>query len=273
MQGFLCEITKHRTFREVWIAYGIAAVFLVLFLSTTESISDPRLRWWFVQQDIYTYGATLTALLITVGLPRLICYEWERKMIGLICTANQGRLVTWRSKALFSVLYCALVVMLIGLCSIFVHCSTFSFQGAFEPVSSCVYFKTSDLPPMCNLGYCALQYGFLFLGALYFAGFILLISIITRHTMRTIVIGGLSFLLCMIYEYRGDVFPGWINIVLGNVFRFCFGGFLFQNSFSWSLPNLQGDWSDVWKGVCFAVAAIVAEYSVLWFLWRRKGRA
>ena len=29
--------------------------------------------WNFVQQNIYSYGATLTAFLLAVGLPRLVC--------------------------------------------------------------------------------------------------------------------------------------------------------------------------------------------------------
>ena len=75
------EARKHRAFREVWVAYLLGGLYLLLGLYTEISDQnysvryDAQQKWWFVQQNIRSYGATLTAFLLAVGLPRLVCCE------------------------------------------------------------------------------------------------------------------------------------------------------------------------------------------------------
>ena len=152
-------------------------------------------NWNFVQQNIYSYGATLTAFLLAVGLPRLVCCEKEYRTDKLVGTAALGRRYTWRAKTAFTVLYCAAVVFIIGAASLLVNGGAFGFKGALSPVAGCVYFADTALPPMSNLAYCAIQYGFLFLGALYFAGFILIVAALTRRTALSLFLCGGSYLL------------------------------------------------------------------------------
>ena len=84
---------------------------------------------------------------------------------------------------------------MVGAASLLVNGGAFGFEGARLPVASCVYFTDGALPPMSNLAYCALQYGFLFLGALYFAGFILIVAALTRRTALSLFLCGGSYLL------------------------------------------------------------------------------
>ena len=176
------EARKHRAFREVWVAYLLGGLYLLLGLYTEISDQnysvryDAQQKWWFVQQNIRSYGATLTAFLLAVGLPRLVCCEREYRTDDLVGTAALGRRRTWRAKTAFTALYCAAVVFIIGAANLLVNGGAFGFEGALSPVARCVYFADTALPPMSNLAYCALQYGFLFLGALYFAGFILIVA-------------------------------------------------------------------------------------------------
>ena len=82
------EARKHRAFREVWVAYLLGGLYLLLGLYTEISDQnysvryDAQQKWWFVQQNIRSYGATLTAFLLAVGLPRLVC-----------CEGNTGRTI------------------------------------------------------------------------------------------------------------------------------------------------------------------------------------
>lgn len=75
------EARKHRAFREVWVAYLLGGLYLLLGLYTDISeqnysaLYDAQQNWNFVQQNIYSHGATLTAFLLAVGLPRLVCCE------------------------------------------------------------------------------------------------------------------------------------------------------------------------------------------------------
>ena len=107
------EARKHRAFREVWVAYLLGGLYLLLGLYTEISDQnysvryDAQQKWWFVQQNIRSYGATLTAFLLAVGLPRLVCCEREYRTDDLVGTAALGRRCTWRAKTAFTVLYCA----------------------------------------------------------------------------------------------------------------------------------------------------------------------
>ena len=178
----------------------------------------------FVQQNIYSYGATLTAFLLAVGLPRLVCCEREYRTDDLVGTAALGRRYTWRAKTAFTVLYCAAVVFIIGAASLLVNGGAFGFEGALSPVAGCVYFADTALPPMSNLAYCALQYGFLLLGALYFAGFILIVAALTRRTALSLFLCGGSYLLFFAYSAVGPQLPEFLRVPIDALYRFGFGG-------------------------------------------------
>ena len=277
MQLLFAEARKHRAFREAWIGYIIAGIYLLLILSSSYEdfaypLYDFQQRWFSVQQNIRIFEANLTAFLIAIGLPRLICCEADYRTDVLIQTSERGAFDTWRSKVIYTILYCAAVVFIPGTITLLVSCSAFGFEGALLPVTSCVYFIDGALPPMSNLAYCALQYVFLFLSALYFAGFVLLIAVLTRKTALTLFISGGVYLSFMVYTY---ILIGRLNVfdyVFEFLYRFSFSGFLLQDSFSWARFGFIGIWSDVWKPITFVFFMIALEFSCLWLLWRRRSK-
>ena len=104
------EARKHRAFREVWVAYLLGGLYLLLGLYTEISDQnysvryDAQQKWWFVQQNIRSYGATLTAFLLAVGLPRLVCCEREYRTDDLAGTHGERkrRLQSSIARPLFS---------------------------------------------------------------------------------------------------------------------------------------------------------------------------
>lgn len=273
MWSVLDEARKHRAFREVRVGYILGAIFLLFYFYQSEPIATPThfLRWYTVQQDIYVFGATLTAFLLAIGLSRLVCYEHERGTDSLIRTSDIGCFYTWKSKVMFTIVYCAVVVSVIGVASLLVSCGSFGFEGALSPVEACGYFRDEALPPMSNIAYCVLQYVFLFFGALYFAGFVLLVAALTKRTALTIFLCGGSYLVCVVYAYVGYMLPRIVHNIVGFFYRFSFGGYLLQESYSWSSFG-QGFWTDVWKPILLVVVMIILEFSGLWLIWRRKAR-
>ena len=159
---------------------------------------------------------------------------------------------------------------MVGAASLLVNGGAFGFEGALSPVARCVYFADTALPPMSNLAYCALQYGFLFLGALYFAGFILIVAALTRRTARSLFLCGGSYLLFFAYSAVGHQLPEFLRVPLDALYRFGFGGYLLQESYSWVFPYL---WSDVWKPVLLGIGMILLEFFLFWRIWRRKMKA
>ena len=59
------EARKHRAFREVWVAYLLGGLYLLLGLYTEISEQNYSIRypaeqkWYFLQSNIRSYGATL----------------------------------------------------------------------------------------------------------------------------------------------------------------------------------------------------------------------
>ncbi len=266
------EWKKHCTFREVWIGYLLGFAFLSLSLYMEKDSSS--LKWFGVQQNIYTYGATLTAFLIVIGLSRIFCYERERNTSCLLRTAKNGLMGTYAAKIILTVQYCAVVIAVIGILSIVVNGYRFGFADASGKMTQGVYFEEA---PMSNLTYCIVQYIFLFLGALYFAGFVLVVATIAKRSAWVIVLCGGCYIAFLGYYYVGRyrIQGNWLGRICDFLFHYGFSGFMLQESYSrlsaaGSMP--RGDWEQIWKPILFVIVAIMIEFAAVWLLWKRKER-
>ena len=106
MRSIFYEAKKHLSFRETWVGYILAVGFLIISVkNTVYTIPDVAEQWNNIFQDIYTYGATLSAFLVAIGISRLMCYEHERKTDAILYTATNGRRISFLSKMGFAVLY------------------------------------------------------------------------------------------------------------------------------------------------------------------------
>ena len=274
------EARKHRAFREVWAGALLAAVYLGYSLYLDQpwdpalvDLIPARQIWYGIQQNIRSYGATLTAFLVAVGLPRLLCCEAAYGTDALLRTSARGCLTAWRDKVGFTLAYCAVVVGVIGAASLLCNAGAYGFRGALLPVESSVYYGEEALPPLSNLGYCALQYLLLYLGSLYFAGFVLLLAALTGRPALTVVLCGLCHAAAMVYGYTGAPSRGAARVLAEWLYRFGFGGYLLQDSFSWSWYGWPGLWADLWKPVLLCLGLTAAEFALLWLVWRRRAKA
>lgn len=271
------EVRKYRAFREPWIAWGLGIVYLLISVQVfKETAADipARQNWFSVQQDIRSYGANVAAFLLCICLPRLVCCEQEQRTDCLIRSTERGCLETWLGKVLFTALYCALTVFVIGAVTLLVHGSAFGFEGALGPIdpSWCFYFDGGV--PLSNLAYCLLQYGFLYLSALYFAGFILLTALCTRRTAVAIALCGAAYLVLFICANVHLALSPLVREAVSLLYFISFAGFLLQDSFTWSreLRNPVGYWGNIWKPIVLVLVLIALEYAALWLLWKRKAR-
>ncbi|MEY8420904.1 hypothetical protein AALA83_16735 [Oscillospiraceae bacterium 44-5] len=275
MQLVLSEARKQRSFRETWVGYLLATLLLFVLIYTglgelkyVAEFGAYEQCWFTIQQDIRSYVGTFAAFLLVIGLSRLMCYETEQGTAGLVGTAAHGPALTWRAKIGFSLIYCIVVVAVLGIVTLGSRGAIIGFQGAVAPVSNCVYFESV---PLSNLAYCIVQYGFLLLGALYFTGFILIVATLTKHTSFTVFLCGGIYLASLCYqfviEYRLKRLAAQICKA---IFQFSFCGFMQLESYRWF--GWTGQWENVWKPIVFVLLATVLEFAVLWLLWRRKAK-
>lgn len=272
------EARKHRSFREVWVAILVCCLFGGISLMTLHTNMGPYpddytwQYWFFIQQDIHSYGAMVAAILLTVGLPRLFCCETELRTDKLVRTSERGCRRVWLAKVLYTVLYCSVVVGMIGAVSLLIGGSSFGFREAFSPVSHSMYWSPDGLPPISNLTYCIIQYGLLFLGSLYYAGFVILASVIMKRTVLSMfVCGGIWALL---YGYGLIGFDHFLIRPLGTAFCYSFSGFMDQSGFSYAFAggSMSPVWSNIWKSVLFVMGMTAAELAVSWLVWRKKAK-
>ena len=273
MRLVLSEARKQRSFRETWVGYLLAILLLFVLIYTglgelkfVAEFGYYEQCWFAIQQDIRSYVGTFTAFLLVIGLSRLMCYETEQKTAGLVGTAAHGPALTWRAKIGFSLIYCIVVVMALGIVTLGSHGAIIGFQGAFAPVSECLHFESV---PLSNLAYCIVQYGFLLLGALYFTGFILIVATLTKHTSLTIFLCGGIYLASLCYQFVIEHrLRGLTSQICKAIFQFSFCGFMQLESYRWF--EWVGQWENVWKPIVFVLLATVLEFAVLWLLWRRR---
>ena len=78
---------------------------------------------------------------------------------------------------------------------------------------------------------------------------------------------GGSYLLFFAYSAVGPQLPEFLRVPIDALYRFGFGGYLLQESYSWAFPYL---WLDIWKPVLLEIGMILLEFFIFWRIWRRK---
>ena len=184
------EARKHRALREVPVALVLALVYFILNAEPQNPVQDQRTLWFLTQQDICVGVGTGVAFLTAVGLPRLITCERELGTGELIRSSRRGAAYTFGAKLGYAAIYCLLSVLLGMVFGLGVSGSGFGFEGAFEPVADALYYDVNLTPGLTNIGYCLLQYLFLYIGTLYYAALVLLIAALCRRAVPAVILSG-----------------------------------------------------------------------------------
>ena len=279
------EARKHRALREVPVALVLALVYFILNAEPQNPVQDQRTLWFLTQQDIRAGVGTGVAFLTAVGLPRLVTCERELGTGELIRSSRRGAAYTFGAKLGYAAIYCLLSVLLGMVFGLGVSGSGFGFEGAFEPVAEAFYYDVSLTPGLTNIGYCLLQYLFFYVGALYFAAFVLLVAALTRRAALTVGLCTLLYVygvLCntgvMVPLVGGSRIADAayvLNLLLPT-------GFITHESFNalYFDPHLMpyshrgggGDLGYVWIALLYAFAVTALIVFALWRVYRRRDR-
>ena len=241
-------------------------------------MQDQRTLWFLTQQDIRAGVGTGVAFLTAVGLPRLVTCERELGTGELIRSSRRGAAYTFGAKLGYAAIYCLLSVLLGMVFGLGVSGSGFGFEGAFEPVAEAFYYDVSLTPGLTNIGYCLLQYLFLYIGTLYYAALVLLIAAICRRAVPAVILSGGLHVFSMLCST--DTIGRFLGYDIGNAaFRLHLllpGGFVLHDSFNaryWEpLPQCAASLGCVWKPLSFALAMTAALVLALWLIYKRRDK-
>ena len=253
------EARKHRALREVPVTLVLALVYFILNAEPQNPVQGQRTLWFLTQQDIRAGVGTGVAFLTAVGLPRLMTCERELGTGELIRSSRRGAAYTFGAK--------------LG-----VSGSGFGFEGAFEPVEEAFYYDVSLTPGLTNIGYCLLQYLFLYVGTLYYAALVLLVAALCRRAVPAVILSGGLHVFSMLCST--DTIGRFLGYDIGNAaFRLHLllpGGFVLHDSVNtrcWSsLPQPAASLSCVWKPLAFALAVTAALVLAPWMLYKRRDK-
>lgn len=272
------EARKHRALREVPVALVLALVYFILNAEPQNPVQDQRTLWFLTQQDIRAGVGTGVAFLTAVGLARLMTCERELGTGELIRSSRRGAAYTFGAKLGYAAIYCLLSVLLGMVFGLGVSGSGFGFEGAFEPVEEALYYDVSLTPGLTNIGYCLLQYLFLYIGTLYYAALVLLIAALCRRAVPAVILSGGLHVFSMLCST--DTIGRFLGYDIGNAaFRLHLllpGGFVLHDSFNtryWSsLPQCAASLGCVWKPLAFALAMTAALVLALWLIYKRRDK-
>ena len=278
----LGEARKHLAFREVWVALALTLVYFAVF---AKPMSDVETRWLITQNEIYRMGNIGVAFMLITTLPRLVTCEGDYGTRALICASRHGARDRFRAKLGYAAIYCLLSVLLGMVFGLGVSAGGYGFDGAFEPVAEAQYYSVRLTPGLTNIGYCLLQYLFFYVGALYFAAFVLLVAALTRRAALTVGLCTLLYVygvLCNTGVMVTMVGDSWLinaayvlNLLLPT-------GFITHESFNalYFDPHLMpyshrgggGDLGYVWIALLYAFAVTALIVFALWRVYRRRDR-
>ena len=279
------EARKHRALREVPVALVLALVYFILNAEPQNPVQDQRTLWFLTQQDIRAGVGTGVAFLTAVGLPRLMTCERELGTGELIRSSRRGAAYTFGAKLGYAAIYCLLSVLLGMVFGLGVSGSGFGFEGAFEPVEEALYYDVSLTPGLTNISYCLLQYLFFYVGALYFAAFVLLVAALTRRAALTVGLCTLLYVygvLCntgMIASLLAgsriadEVYVLSLLLPTGFITHESFNALYFDPHFMpYSHRGTGGDLGYVWIALLYAFAVTALILFALWRVYRRRDR-
>ena len=272
------EARKHRALREVPVALVLALVYFFLNAEPQNPVQDQRTLWFLTQQDIRAGVGTGVAFLTAVGLPRLVTCERELGTGELIRSSRRGTAYTFGAKLGYAAIYCLLSVLLAMVFGLGVSAGGYGFDGAFEPVAEAFYYDVNLTPGLTNIGYCLLQYLFLYVGTLYYAALVLLIAALCRRAVPAVILSGGLHVFSMLGST--DTIGRFLGYDIGNAaFRLHLllpGGFVLHDSFNtryWSsLPQHAASLGCVWKPLAFALAMTAALVLALWMIYKRRDK-
>ena len=278
----LDEARKHLAFREVWVALALTLVYFAVF---AKPMSNVETRWLITQHEIYRMGNIGVAFMLITTLPRLVTCEGDYGTRALICAFRHGARDTFRAKLAYAAAYCLACVLLAMVFSLGVSAGGYGFDGAFEPVAEAQYYSVRLTQGLTNIGYCLLQYLFFYVGALYFAAFVLLVAALTRRAVLTVglctllyvygVLCNTGIIVSLVGGSRIADAAYVLNLLLptGFITHESFNALYFDPHFMpYSHRGTAGDLGYVWIALLYAFAVTALIVFALWRVYRRRDR-
>ena len=269
MDMLRAEWKKWITFREIYVALGLAAVLTLWWGLPTAS--PPEDVW----RNLYNFNFNVAPILIlflqTAGLSRLFCGENAGRTAPLLRASRFGPRRTFGGKVALGLCYAAVTSLLPGVA---VLCLNVLGCGGV-PVLLDGSGTISRIPAWERMGALTLwgwEMFFSLLGGLCAAGQVLLASALARRPVAAMTGAALCLALpaalrvgTVLFLSQFPVSNGLV-VLLDGVYRLC--GWSWTGILTYELLETSG--GALWKAVLYCLCLLAAELILTWLAWKRR---
>lgn len=270
MKIIQAELRKLVSFREVYIALFFCLILLSLQFYM-DRIPDPNYTFWLSMRNLFQgNGAWYIAVMIVVGISRVLPYERETGIDELLKTYKHGISKILLAKLVAIFLYCFSVVTFFYVVAFSVYGKTHSFEENNNmPIGENQTYSWIGLQPV-NLDwqYLLYEYTYLIIASFSFGLCVLAISLVVKRSVWVMAICGGGFATFefsyhfLLKFFSTDV----IGVIIADLYRFGYNGMLHMFLLNMG-PLLQLSISML---VLYLFIPIVLLIGVIILAYRRK---
>lgn len=263
----LMEIKKLFQQREIYIALFLCTVIYLMGMKSIGESDKPYELWKGLIDAIPWIGFWFIAVLIVVGASKCLSFEREQEMSELLLTYKKGHLKLLIVKQIFTLIYCAIIVLYFYVVSFFSLGNGYSTSGIFAQIKVNPPFYSDANPNWTFAQLLVYQYGYTVLASYIFALFILALSFFINRSVFIMMIAGSIFAAGELYEKFIAKFIGTMKLsdYLGAIYDYGFNGMLSHQYLGFFKPFSEGE-----VYILFSVIALLLfTLNLIIGRWRR----
>lgn len=265
----LAEVKKFLQFKEIYIAAILCTGLTFLILFSVDSPEEPFFFWRFIHEFMGYFGYWMVAILLVVGVSRVVPLENETGIDELLKTYKFGK-----RKLLFAKLWLILIYSIVVITFLYLEVFIFfSSNNLIDGINSTLveenYHSAWDIKSIddwTNGQYFLFQYLYMIIASFSFALFVFLISIVVKRSVIVMMVcGGLFAVFELIERFLLYYFStSKVGEVLSFLYDYGYNGMLS----AFYMPHFQID--EFWKLIVYVLFPIVVLLSSIISLYERR---
>ncbi|MBK3497057.1 hypothetical protein JFL43_19895 [Viridibacillus sp. YIM B01967] len=267
----IAEVKKFLLFKEIYIAVVFCTGLTLLMQSAIVSPDEPFYFWKNMHDFMGYVGYWMVAILLVVGVSRIVPFENETGIDELLKTYKYGKRKLLFAKLWLVLIYSIVVVTFLYSVVFIFFSSNYRINGVNSMLVEGNYQSPWDFKGIGNWTngqYFLFQYIYMIIASFSFALFLFLISILVKRSVVIMMIcGGLFAVLELIKRFLLLYFSSSeIGYVLSLLYHYGYNGMLS----AFYMVNLQID--ELWKLVVYLFVPIIGLVSMITYSYERRAK-
>ena len=272
------ELRNLLSFREVHIALLLCLGMLSIFFYA-DRLPDPNFTFWLSMHDFMPrIGFWFVAVMIVVGISRMIPYDRETGIEDLLKTYRHGKTKLLLAKLYAVFIYCLLIVTLFYLFAFGVYRAFYTIEGHLIPMVESyhtnlwIQFHNPHIVIFTRLQYFLFEYSYMILASFSFGLFVIIVSLFAKRSVWVMAICGGYFAMFELYAKLlrtigfGELFYWLFHFPINLLYTYGYNGVM---GFEY-MERVEV--SRYWMIIASLLIPIVVQIGVIIPVYRRKSK-